>query len=280
MKTFKVCTGIGDNIWLFQKLLNTEEKFKFLIPKNEPQRGKQVFDLLPQVGTAEYANVSNNDAIEKTVSVNTNFAAIPPDRDYFLSFNKQLEDGLRIENIFPDLPTSYRIEFETAQHSLTASKLLFGNYDYFGIYTSKHGNTINWKGWGLRDWLYYCTAMHKANENFNFVIVGAEYDGDLSKDLARNLSNRNIPYTLLIGENLGLVIEIMKRLKFFTGFPSGLSVLANMVGCPSLMFYPKHLELMINAWAEPYDIKNGFYKGMLFPHVGKAIEHTLNYLEI
>ena len=101
MKTFKVCTGIGDNIWLFQKLLNTEEKFKFLIPKNEPQRGKQVFDLLPQVGTAEYANVSNNDAIEKTVSVNTNFAAIPPDRDYFLSFNKQLEDGLRIENIFP-----------------------------------------------------------------------------------------------------------------------------------------------------------------------------------
>jgi len=109
MKTFKVCTGIGDNIWLFQKLLNTEEKYKFLIPKTEPQRGKQVFDLLPQIGTAEYANVSNKDAIEKTVSVNnTNFAAIPSGRDYFLSFNRQLEQGTRIENIFPDLETSYR----------------------------------------------------------------------------------------------------------------------------------------------------------------------------
>ena len=84
MKTFKVCTGIGDNIWLFQKLLNTEEKYKFLIPKNEPQRGKQVFDLLPQIGTAEYANVSNKDAIEKTVSVNnTNFHSLPSRRDSF-----------------------------------------------------------------------------------------------------------------------------------------------------------------------------------------------------
>ena len=273
MKTFKVCTGIGDNIWLFQKLLNTEEKYKFLIPKNEPQRGKQVFDLLPQIGTAEYANVSNKDAIEKTVSVNnTNFHSLPSRRDFFLSFNKQLETGVRIENIFPDLPTSYRIYFETEQHSLTASKLLFANYDYFGIYTSKHGNTINWKGWGLREWLHYCTSMYKANENFNFVIIGAEYDGDLSKDLARNLSLRHIPYTLLIGENLGLVIEIMKKLKYFTGFPSGLSVLANMVGCPSLMFYPKHLQLMINAWADKHDITNGFYKGMLFPQVGAAVE--------
>lgn len=275
MKKFKVCTGIGDNIWVFQKLINSGQKFEFEIPSTQPQRSKQIFDLLPSIGTARYSNIRNIDAINKTCSTNrTNFHSLV-DRDYYLSFNTHLEQGYRIEKVFPDLKTSYKINFDTESQALTASKLLFSNAQYFGIYTSKHGNVKHWGGWNLKDWFYFCTSMYAEFPELHFVIIGAEYDGDLSRDLSKKLSEKNIPHTMLIGENLALVVEIMKRLRYFVGFPSGLSVLANVgADTESLMFYPSHLSKMIDTWASIDDIESGYYKGMLFPRVNTAIEYV------
>lgn len=52
MRVIKVCPGIGDNIWLLMKLVNAGERFIFHLPNGKPQRGKQIFDLFPQVAAA------------------------------------------------------------------------------------------------------------------------------------------------------------------------------------------------------------------------------------
>ena len=52
MRKITVNAGIGDNIWLFQKLLNQKEKFDFILPDGNPQRGKQIFDLVPDLSNS------------------------------------------------------------------------------------------------------------------------------------------------------------------------------------------------------------------------------------
>jgi hypothetical protein len=272
MRTIKVCPGIGDNVWLLQKLINANEHFTFQLPDGKPQRGKQIFDLLPRVSAkCEYSKKVKTFAVEAE-----NIQSIIPlwssidQNDFYLSANKHLEAGKRIEDFLPDLPTSFRVNWDTEQYETRALELLQDKKQYIGLYGSSYNTTRKWSFWDEHKWLELAKMIYKHNPDSAFVIIGAEWDLDLGRNLVKLLEQEGIPYANTIGEPLGVVIEIMKLLKYFFSFPSGLGILAPTVGCPVTMFYPDgrngspDLSKMMNAWASLEDIESGLYKGCLF----------------
>lgn len=273
MRTISVCAGIGDNIWILQKLINSGEQFHFNLPDGRPQRGKQIFDLLPQVAaSASYVpglsykklkreNIQNKKRLWEQIN----------EKEFCLSANVHLEQGKRIEDFLPDLPTSFKLPWVTTDKEVeTASKRLWLNTKYIGIYGSSYSTSRTWGFWDERKWMELIRKIHEHDPEYKFVIIGAQWDLDLGRNLCRMLSEERIAYVDTIGDSLGTVVEIMKRLTYFFSFPSGLGILAPTVDCPVTMFYPDgkngapNLSKMMNAWASPDDIESGQYKGCLF----------------
>jgi ADP-heptose:LPS heptosyltransferase len=271
-RIIKVCPGIGDNIWLLQKLINVNEQFDFQLPDGKPQRGKQIFDLLPQVSAkCEYTKKVKTAAVEEgnIQSCTPLWGDIKQD-EFYLSANKHLEQGNRIEDFLPDLPTSFRINWDTERYELKALEMLQDKKQYIGLYGSSYKTSRTWGFWDEHKWLSLAKMVYQHNPNIVFVVIGADWDLDLGLNLIKLLEAEGMPYIKVIGEELGLVIEIMKLLTYFFSFPSGLGILAPTVGCPVTMFYPDgrngspDLSKMMNAWASPEDIESGQYKGCLF----------------
>lgn len=262
MRQILVPAGIGDNIWLLMKLINSGEKFDFHLPGGSPQRGKQIFDLLPQVSAS--AKYVDNFPYSKIMSGNIqnhkrNWSEIT-EKEFVLSANAWLENGKRIEKFLPDLKTSFRINWDLS----TADKsyeLLNKGLKYIGIYGSAYSTQRAWGFWDENKWL---ELIKMCGKEYVYIIIGAKWDLDLGSNLIKLLRKYNILHINTIGESLATVTHIMKQLHYFFSFPSGLGILATTVECPVTMFYPPHLKNMINAWASPEDIESTNYKGCLF----------------
>lgn len=268
-RTIRVAPGIGDNIWLLQKLINAGERFNFQLNDSHPQRGKQIFDLLPQVAAScEYVpRLHWKHLLRSNIQKSRREWKAIKDLAFSLTMNEHLEEGYRIETFFPDLETSFRIDWATTEEDKARAQAVCGEESIFkpvGIYASAYSTSRNWGFWDENGWLELIKSIHEGDPNTYFIIIGAEWDTDLGKNLMGLLDKEEIPYVNTIGDSLGAVIEIMKRLHYFYAFPSGLGILAPTVDCPVTMFYPPHLEKMINAWAAPGDIESGLYHGTLF----------------
>lgn len=267
MKTIRVAPGIGDNLWILQKLINTGEKFIFHLPDSPPKRGKQIFDLLPQVTVkAEYKPGLPYHFLQKTniQNVRKEWRNIR-ERVFALIANMHLEEGRRIEEFLPDLPTSFRIDWQTSQEDKAYAKAcVTTGLPLIGIYASAYSTARAWGFWEAIGWFNLIRQLHKMDKGYKFIVIGAQWDTDMGSNLMALMDKENIPYINTIGQPLGTVLEVMKRLHYMFAFPSGLGIVAPTIDCPVTMFYPPHLEKMINAWASPADIESGLYHGTLF----------------
>ena len=273
LRTIGVCAGIGDNIWLIQKLLHAGEKFAFCMTDDEPKRGKQIFDLAPFVtGHFEYGRFDAFRVLNNNIQDHIPLWRDIKEPSFYLSINHHLEIGRRIEEFLPDLPLSYRIDWATSEfEKMLATKSLSRPGPYIGLYGSSYSSVRSWGFWKAPEWTELAVRVRTLIPEARFAVIGASFDMDLANDLILSLSRLGIPVTPIVGMSLGTVVEVMKKLSYFFSFPSGLAMLATTIGTPTLMFYPKHLEKMIDAWADPKDITSLLYKGMLFCEPEKAL---------
>lgn len=263
LRTITLPAGIGDAIWILSKLVNSNERFHFRIPDGSPQRGKQIFDLLPQVAeSCTYTPDLNYTKIDKQNAAKGKRWSDIKQQAFTLSANTWLEAGKRLDLWLPDLPISYGLDYNTtAADKTTAFNLLHDASHYIGIYGSAYSNARHWGMWGPDEWFTLIRLMYTRNKDMRFVIIGAPYDNDLAEILMDKLYEYKIPYVNTIGQPLSVVVELLKRLSYFLGFPSGLSILNETLGKDGIMFYPEKLKLMMNAWAHPDRIASGAYKG-------------------
>lgn len=284
-----VPAGIGDSIWLLQKLMHAGEKFDFVLPGGNPRRGHQIFDLLPQV--ANSATYDDGVVYEgkklTTKKIRSENIILQPNRQtwdsiiepqFCLSANEWLEAGKRIEGFLPDLPTSYKLPWQTTDDDVKKSVELIGttaDSSLIGLYGSSYSTSRAWGFWDENKWAELADRIIAIKPDAVFVVIGADWDLDLGTNLIKLLEERKYPYVKVIGETLGTVVEIMKRLKYFFSFPSGLGILAATLEAPVTMFYPPHLSLMMDAWADPVLIANGHYKGCQFCEPEQIMEWVI-----
>lgn len=283
MRTIKVPAGIGDNIWLLQKLVHTGERFHFELPDGKPQRGHQIFELLPEVA-ASYTYVPG--LSYKILSTNNiqrfrkSWEQIDAD-NFYLSANEHLEKGHRLEKFLPDLPTAYRINWFTTYGDMKKAQNLLpwgtkekpAKPDYIGIYCSSYAGSRNWGTWGRDEWVSLICEMKKRNPGFIFVIIGARWDADLTVDVMSGLEFEGVEYINTIGEPLPVVVEILKRLDYFIGFPSGLSILNETLGKRTFMFYAEQIKGIMGTWADPARIENKDCTEMLFCEPEEVVKY-------
>lgn len=270
-KRITTCAGIGDWIWILQKLVNQPDPHHWILPGGQPRRAHQLAPLLPSV----ISSVSWNDALGYRAIKTYGYKGLwkhTPD-EFYLQANTWLEAGKRIEDWLPDLKTSYRIEWETSEEDAEAARWLlrctwvdFGNIEqeyyndrkFIAIYTSAYQKDARWKGWEAKEWLEFIKLFPKG---YKFVIIGASWDIGIPEQLMPMLTLNSIPYVNTVGQPLGIVIEVLKRCEAFIGFPSGLSILNETLGAgKTLMFFPPHLQAMHNTFAEPSRIEDGSFK--------------------
>jgi len=266
-RLIRVPTGIGDNIWLAQKLVNQKEKFHFQLSDAQPQRGKQIFDVLPQITAScvytpglSYQNIYN----ASKQFLNKKWSDIK-DKDFALAINHNLENGKRIEEFLPDLKTSFRIKYDIGVYDTEDAGFdIRPGTSRIGVYTS--GNHMNkvWNGWNSREWFDLLQKIYAEKPNTVFYIIGAKWDLDLGSELITLLESNNIPAVNVIDQPLGYCIGLMKLLDYFIGFPSGMPILNESLGKDTFMFYPEHLKPMMYAWADEKRIKEKKYMASLF----------------
>lgn len=276
MKTIKVCAGIGDNIWLL-KAIGSTGKYNYCLAGDEPKRGKQIFDLMPEiVEQSYYGSHGSSDVIRDNEALRVKcFADIKKD-NFFLSINHHLEDGKRIEEYFPEIDMLKNLPIESSEHEEEAVRLLPDGNNYYGIYMSCYSILRHWKFWKENEWIDMIEKFYAEDNTAVFVMIGASFDIDLATNVCKILAERSIPYIGVIGQPLGLVCEIFKKLKYFLSFPSGMGILSTELGAPTYMFYPSHLEKMINAWARQDMLDSKKYYGSLFCDVNTAFNWIKN----
>lgn len=260
-RTINVPAGIGDSVWLMMKLINSGEKFNFLLPGGIPRRGKQIFDLIPSLTkTANYDPDLYYPQIEKNnIQLRKQKWESITEPEFCLSANNWLEAGNHISEFFPDLATTYALPWELGEFEPLVQKDIeevVSNNNHFmptfiGIYGSSYSTQRAWGFWEEKEWLELIKALFKLNPKFHFVMIGAQWDTDMASKLMKMMDIWYIPYFNTIGKPLGYVMELMKRLEFGFYFPSGLGILSGIAGHASMMWYPKFLKPMMHKFIWP-----------------------------
>lgn len=255
-----VPAGIGDSIWLLQKLISTGEAFKFLLPGGQPRRGKQVFDLLPPslVAGCDYLTMPlGYETIKKhNIQVRKPLFKSIEDKSFYLSCNEWLDTGNRLADFFPDLNTAYTLPWQIPADDAEQAEAKIKPYRsgaLVGIYTSSLATTGAWKGWQEKEWAHLCEFITNDCPRTTFVLIGAEWDKDLIMRLQQELTRLNIRHIAMLSQPLAQVITLMRFLDFAFFFPSGLPIMNETLEHKTngVMFYPKHLEPMMTKWCHP-----------------------------
>lgn len=278
MRSIKVPTGIGDNVWLLQKLINTGEQFNFQMGNGNPQRGKQIFDLLPQVSAScEYVDGLQYPTLDKfNVHRERKYWKDIDHQDMLLSMNRHLEHGHRIESFFPDLETTWIMPWQTDEVCDDLPK----HKQYIGIYASAYSTARAWNFWGSKEWFFLIQELAKVYREACFVIIGASWDNNIAAELMQYLKEAGIQFYDTIGTNLGYFIKLCEHLNYFVAFPSGLPILNETIQqCGTFMFYPPRLEPMMFTWASPERIGSKLYQPRLFMPWNEAVNIVLSAME-
>lgn len=275
-----VPAGIGDSVWLIQKLINTNEKFKVFIHDGFPQRGAQIWELCPQVTeSCHYVpglfyevrgcgyhlkdlNIAKRGTTWKSI---INHPDVIRDKGFCIEANTHVESGSRIENFLPDLPTSFKIDW-ASHHEKASAKKLLGKGKFIGIYGSSYSTARHWDMWQVGEWIELIKLIHAKDPDYIFVIIGASWDLDLTGQLIPELDRLNIKYVNVIGKNLAFSLEVMKLLKYMFAFPSGLGIVAPTISVPCVMFIAPQIKTQValmNTFASPEDLKADNYKACL-----------------
>lgn len=279
MRTITTTPGIGDVLFVFQKLINQPEKFHWRIwdgVKNgvqaQPRRGHQIFDLFPQLTESfEYVPNMGYGRIKKSNPYHGRWDTAP--QEMILEANSHLEAGKRIEDFLPDLKTSFTLPYVLPKErhaqirALNMPMLHPDTPPYIGIYTTSYGNARYASAWVLNEWMELIKLIQGLRKGYKFVFIGAPYDVGISDEIMARMASND--FINAIGQPLPVTIEVLKRLEMFIGFQSGLSIINETIGAKqTVMLYNHALERMMNTWPDPERIKSGAYKGCTFgpPH--------------
>lgn len=292
---FCIPCGIGDASWLYSKLCHltqlTGREVYLSMPDAEPQRGHQLVELLPKVKWAGYEpGWRNEDVFKHALPATATLDDLKTGEWMALEVNRWLEQGNRLEEFWPWLPTEfhYTIPYTFASHGesgLRAQELLWNSTTDvmpLGIYVSNRGKERHpdWALWTAEQWVETITGIQRLlQRKAPVVFFGAEYDRDKTSDVAARCAAAGIEIILALGEPLAVTLALMEQCFAVVSYPSGIGILANVVGVPALMLLPKCLAGMDGTYADPKDIASGRYRTLVDSTPEEAVAWFREWVE-
>lgn len=280
-----VATGIGDISWIYSKLVGLGRPIDLTI-MNDPLyvRAISYVKTLPGVCSVKYEELPDSDSMIKN-AWNGNYEELKQKESanerIVMVANNWINAGERLEGYYPDLPTDFHYEMQTTQeHKEIAKILLPHSVGYMGIITGSVGGNKAWDGWTPDDWVAFVKKVKSEFPGVVFVLIGAPYDIDYHDLLIPKLDG--IEYIDLVGKtpDMGVTIEVLKRLDYHVGFCNGLGMLSNVLNKGTCLFYPDSLEKARYSWPCPKSIETKDYQAFLWDRPEKVfseIKFKLDY---
>ena len=263
--TVNVPQGVGDIYWVYQKLSPYVDKINFNIilttdPNPVQTRSHDWLVLLPKCGRVSFVKEGPDrydKLIAKCYQASEVLVANNGVDSIDCCFNKNLEEGQRLDAIDPHLPIEWKPSMRCESFALPFS-------DYVTLYVS--GSNKSKDAWDLPTWVGCINAFYaKYNLNCPLVLIGASYDAGLLADLLEEFTTKTKLRTrLFIDLPPAKIVHLFKNAHFFIGYQSGLNVIADICGTPQLMVYFPKLEPMMNTWCRPEHLGNGKFTAVLF----------------
>lgn len=254
---------MGDIFWVYQKLSLLFDRINLVIcviDLNCPvqTRSSSFIKLLPKIDkfkfklvTRQYYNYLEN--LKKTIDE----VLIEYESNVFVieyAVNKWLEDGHRI-NMIDSYPLEESVAIKYKDISLPFNQ-------YIVLYIS--GNKI------IQEWQpeVYADLIHnifrKYNIEYPIFLIGAKYDEAPLIRAGHKLQEYGYTINYFIENSLENIIYIIKNAKYFIGYQSGLSIIADNFDVPQTMIYFNYLENMIYTWPKQKNITMNIYNGITF----------------
>lgn len=278
MLHFAICSGIGDTCWMLQKLQNWKppQPIHFHVVDGMPRRTLPFLEMVPWLGGASYSRVTTREVLNGSVPA----TATPDDlarwgrnmnRPQPLQCNTHLEDGKDLRTWLPDLRTSYRLNLDIPKASQErAIAWRQGAFRYAVVYAASKAGSRNWNGWDALAWAD--GIKHISQRVDRVLLVGAEWDRDLADEICKL---RPEAVNLIAQTSPADVAALCQKAALVMGFPSGIPILSTLLGTPTFMFWPSHLERMMYAWVDG----TCRYVGMQFCPPSSTLPHIESLLE-
>ncbi len=229
IETLVVPAGIGDNLWVLQTL-DPDKKYNFEICAGKPERGKQIFDLVPSMVN----------------SVKYNHTKKYP-RDCTYQLNEHLESGKHISEFREDGFVNWNLEFDAGCNSfpraVDLSKPLLKSFKV-GIYASSIKSNKALKGWDAEMWYNLIDMIKAHNPNAKFILIGASYD---------DLLDHSKFDAVCMNESLSVTMHVLGFCHLVIGFQSGIPILSAYFGVNTLMMFADKLKDMHNTFCRTTD---------------------------
>lgn len=264
-----VPSGIGDIHWVYAKLsLVTGIDVCYMVASEEPKRSLPYLRLLDNVSEAGWSHLSTGEILKRGNQQFKTWESLLEsleDDAVCIQLNDYLAGGSRIETYFPDLATNYHYNMNIPDSAATrGAKLADGNHLLFSLYPSNFNAIAAWRGWTLPDWVEFAKLINRSYPEFSFVVLGAEFDRQFCEALVKAMSERRLPVIPCIGEALATALYIITKSRHLVAFPSGIPILATVVGTPVTMFYPSVLRSLQRSWVDPIQLADGSYRAVEF----------------
>jgi hypothetical protein len=96
----------------------------------------------------------------------------------------------------------------------------------------------------------------------------------MGNDVAREVSQFAPTINLIAKTHIGEVITLLESLDYLFAFPSGIGVLGDVVGCPTLHFLPamERLRHLRETYADPFTLATGRHLNQHFCSVEEALD--------
>lgn len=264
--TIKTVQGVGDVFWVYQKLYNHFDVINLIIcvvDLNCPvqKRVLPFLKLLPKVKYLKLELVTSNyydnlAKIKKTIPELLNEWSHNNKHIIEYAVNKWLEDGVRIDQIdsYSILDNVYLINKHV--------DIPYNTKEYITLYIS--GNKIS------QEWQpeKYSKLIHntflKNKIKYPIILLGAEYDKKHLLIAGNELIKYGYEIYYLIDKPFENVIYIIKNSKYFIGYQSGLSILADNYDVPQTMLYFNFLGDVMYSWPKQKNIDSNIYNAFKF----------------
>lgn len=177
--------------------------------------------------------------------------------------NKHLEEGLRLEEWLPDLPTNFHYPLFISEQDknrgreITARAILGDRFSpghpmpegpVVGISCASYKGSDAWRTWGKDEWVDFLRRVMALG--WRPLLVGGGWD-DLTYTVACEL---DLPST--VGKtSVPQMIEQMDILDAYIGFSSGMNVIRTVLDRPAFALWPENdrcdQKQLSTSWAPP-----------------------------
>lgn len=275
-------SGIGDVLFAYLKLHALSaaigEPVEILSVGEGHRRSDGFTRLLPNVQPGGYTDEFTYLDIDRAASV----TAIRKlrGRTTLLQANRHLEAGARIEEWLDELPAKFSVDWQTTDaHKARAAEIASSVVTNPGcptllIYPAAYGPARSWGFWLDDKWAEFVTALHAAT-GCAVILVGATFDMDMVSPLSYALIRSEASWAKCVGEDFGVVVELMKLVDGLIAFPSGIPIVASIVGLPTVWWMPDHLNKLPSAFLPPGAEESGRIQTRAFECVQSGIAGVL-----